>query len=274
VIRRLLGALLLGTLCVIGFRAVVPPSTATVDLDEFGSEAPAGRSAPWAAGASEGSGFTTEDPSPRRALCITSTTLIGRVTREQVAARARPSSTAPVIERFGKRNVYGAPQVFDIVEAVRGPGGSLWYEALLPVRPNGTTGFVPSASITLRRTPYRLRIDRSSFRLELWKGCRLEERFRIGIGTGPTPTPVGRFFLVALLKPPTPDSIYGPYAYGLSAFSDHLPDWEGGGVIGLHGTNDPSSIGRRSSHGCIRMRNVDIRRLVEVLPLGTPIEIR
>jgi len=41
----------------------------------------------------------------------------------------------------------------------------------------------------------------------------------------------------------------------------------------LHGTNAPSSIGHESSHGCIRMHNRDIERLVPLLPLGTPIRI-
>lgn len=271
--RRLLGALLLGILCVAGFRAVVPPSPATGDLEEFGSEVPPSWSASPADGLKAPAGFTKEDPSARRAVCVTRGTLIARVSQDRVAARSGPSRAAPVIERFGRRNAYGAPQVFNVVDTVRGPGGGLWYEALLPVRPNGTTGFVQSTSVKLFQTPYRLKVDRAKFRLELWKGCGLEERFPIGIGTGLTPTPVGRFYLVALLKPPTTDTIYGNYAYGLSAFTDSLDDWEGGGVIGLHGTNDPSSIGRRSSHGCIRMRNRDIGRLVEMLPLGTPIEI-
>jgi lipoprotein-anchoring transpeptidase ErfK/SrfK len=52
-----------------------------------------------------------------------------------------------------------------------------------------------------------------------------------------------------------------------------LRNWELGGIIGLHGTNDPSSIGRNSSHGCIRMLNEDILRLRKILPLGTPIVI-
>jgi hypothetical protein len=272
--RRLLGALLLGILCIAGVRAVVPPSTATVmDLEELGSEDPSGWSASPADGLSVSAGFATEDPSARRALCRTHSTLIGRV-GEDLVARSRPSASSPVIGRFTRKNLYGARQVFNIVRSVEDPRGSLWYEALLPVRPNGTTGFISSTSLELLRTPYRLKVDRARFTLELWKGCRLEEAFRIGIGTGRTPTPVGRFYLVALLKPPTQDTIYGTYAYGLSAFSDRLPDWEGGGVIGLHGTNDPSSIGRQSSHGCIRMSNADIRRLVRVLPLGTPIDIR
>ena len=44
-------------------------------------------------------------------------------------------------------------------------------------------------------------------------------------------------------------------------------------MIGLHGTNDPSSIGHYTSHGCIRLYNRDIDRLVRILPLGTPIAI-
>jgi lipoprotein-anchoring transpeptidase ErfK/SrfK len=272
--RRLLGALLLGMLCFAGFRAVVPPNSATGELEEPGSKVPPSWSASPADSLTAPAGFTTEDPSARRALCVTRGTLIARVSQDRVAARSRPSRAAPVIERFGRKNGYGAPQVFNVLDTVTGPGGGLWYEALLPIRPNGTTGFIPSTSVRLLTTPYRLKVDRARLRLELWKGCGLAERFPIGIGTGLTPTPVGRFYLVALLKPPTPDSIYGTYAYGLSAFTDSLDDWAGDGVIGLHGTNDPSSIGRRSSHGCIRMRNGDIARLVEMLPLGTPIDIR
>ena len=55
-----------------------------------------------------------------------------------------------------------------------------------------------------------------------------------------------------------------------------LTSFNGGtGVIGLHGTNDPSSIGGDVSSGCIRMQNDVIERLVNEigLPLGTPVEI-
>ena len=80
--------------------------------------------------------------------------------------------------------------------------------------------------------------------------------------------------LVLDSPPPTPDSIYGAYAYGLSAFSKVITTWKWGGVIGLHGTNEPSSIGHRVSHGCIRMHNRAIEYLARILPLGTPITIR
>lgn len=41
----------------------------------------------------------------------------------------------------------------------------------------------------------------------------------------------------------------------------------------LHGTNVPSSIGQAVSHGCVRLRNEDIARLYEMVPLGTPVYI-
>ena len=69
----------------------------------------------------------------------------------------------------------------------------------------------------------------------------------------------------------------GPFAYGLSGFSTVLTDLAGGeGVIGIHGTDDPSATGRRVSTGCIRLPNDVVTRLVEEvgLPLGTPVTIR
>lgn len=146
-------------------------------------------------------------------------------------------------------------------------------KALLPIRPNGTTGYLRVRDIEVFATDYRLEVDQAKFRLTLFEGEREVMSVPVGIGTGDTPTPVGRFYLVALLEPPDPDTIYGAYAYGLSGYSETLLDWEGGGIIGLHGTNAPESIGRAASHGCIRMKNADIKRLVPLLPLGTPIDI-
>jgi hypothetical protein len=191
----------------------------------------------------------------------------------RVAARRSASRSSPVIRRFRRVGLLGVPQVFLIEESVVGEEGDPWFRVLLPVRPNGTTGYVPAGALEVTRTPYRLHLDRDRFRLRLFRRCRVIRTFTVGIGTGRTPTPVGRFYLASLLKLPVRDTVYGPYAYGLSGFSNVLRTWRFGGIIGLHGTNDPSSIGRRSSHGCIRLRNRDIRQLVPILPLGTPIEI-
>ena len=94
------------------------------------------------------------------------------------------------------------------------------------------------------------------------------------MGKPSTPTPSGTFYLDALMKPRSPDTVYGVYAYGLSGYSNVITTWRWGGVIGLHGTNEPSSIGHPVSHGCVRLRNQDISALVRILPLGTPVAIR
>ena len=200
-------------------------------------------------------------------------TLIGTVVKSEVVARTRPDPAAPVVATFGLKNEFGQPRVFDLLKQVRGSDGGIWYRALLPVRPNETKGYLPAGSVQPNETSYRLKLERERFRLTLYEGCKRMKVFTVGIGTGSTPTPVGKFYLAALIKPPDPNTIYGTYAYGLSAFSETLTNWKYGGIVGLHGTNVPSSVGQESSHGCIRMHNRDIEQLVPILPLGTPIEI-
>ncbi|MDQ3645685.1 MAG: L,D-transpeptidase [Actinomycetota bacterium] len=213
-------------------------------------------------------------PSATPSQPVSDVTLIGRVVTDEVVARRAPRTSAPAVASFGPVNAQGAPQVFLLEEPLGPADRPAWYEALLPVRPNGTKGFIPADALEVSTTRYRIRVDRDDFTLTLLRDGHVVEEYDVGIGKGSTPTPVGDYYLTSLLRPPTEGSIYGKYAYGLSGYSDALPDWEGGGVIGLHGTNDPSSVGRAVSHGCIRMRNRDIQQLVPLLPLGTPIEIK
>ena len=66
---------------------------------------------------------------------------------------------------------------------------------------------------------------------------------------------------------------YGPAALGVSAFSNVLTGWAQGGPIGIHGTNEPWSIGRSISNGCIRVPNALVRRLFTASFAGTPVVI-
>jgi L,D-transpeptidase catalytic domain len=200
-------------------------------------------------------------------------TLIGTIIVDSVVARADADPDGNQVAVLNGKNRWGVPQVLDLLNETRGTDGNIWFKALLPLRPNGTKGYVPAKALSLTPSPYRLVLNRDRYELLLYKGCKRIRRFPVGIGTGETPTPVGRFYLNVLLKPPDPNTIYGTYAYGLSAFSDVLVNWRGGGVVGLHGTNQPWSIGKESSHGCIRMYNSDINELAKFLPLGTPITI-
>jgi lipoprotein-anchoring transpeptidase ErfK/SrfK len=164
----------------------------------------------------------------------------------------------------------GAPLVF-LVQATQGA----WLHVLLPVRPNGSTGWIKTDDVTLTEHTFRIVIELSAHRITVYRGADIIDREPIGVGRRLTPTPGGLYYIKELLKPPDPNGPYGPYAYGLSGFSNVLTTFDGGdGVIGIHGTNDPSGLGHDVSHGCIRMSNAGISRLAAILPLGVPVEIR
>ena len=149
-----------------------------------------------------------------------------------------------------------------------------WYEVWLPVRPNGSHGFVRANDVSLSYHDYQLRVKLSDHEVELYTAGVLTESFPVGVGEDATPTPGGTFYTKELLKPTNRGGPYGSYAYGLSGFSNTLTGFAGGdGVVGLHGTDQPETVGQDVSAGCIRMRNDDIEQLVERLPLGVPVVI-
>ncbi|MHB8656379.1 MAG: L,D-transpeptidase [Solirubrobacteraceae bacterium] len=153
----------------------------------------------------------------------------------------------------------------------RRPG---WLEVELPVRPNLSSGWIRSNHVSLHSDPFRVQVELSAHRLILWQGLRVVDRQRIGVGAAVSPTPHGRYFVTSLLRPPNPSGIYGPYAFGLSAYSPVYTTFAGGdGQIGLHGTDDPAGIGHDVSHGCIRVANPEIVKLARLLPVGTPVLI-
>jgi lipoprotein-anchoring transpeptidase ErfK/SrfK len=171
------------------------------------------------------------------------------------------------------------PQVF-LVKQQRDDG---WIQVLLPVRPNGSTGWVKSDDVTLSANPYSIDVELSKHTITVNDGDRVIYTGPIAIGaTDPplpdvghaTPTPTGEYYLRVLLQAPDPDTVYGPYAYGLSSHSETLDSFAGGDAeVGIHGNNDASVLGTDATHGCIRMDNDAITMLAKKLPLGTPVSV-
>jgi lipoprotein-anchoring transpeptidase ErfK/SrfK len=96
----------------------------------------------------------------------------------------------------------------------------------------------------------------------------------VAVGADATPTPTGRFYVTDVIDTGRPNGAYGPFAIGLSAHSDVLDQFAGGdGQIGIHGTNEPASIGTSASHGCVRVPNEVVAALAGTIPLGTPVTI-
>lgn len=121
----------------------------------------------------------------------------------------------------------------------------------------------PGDQLKVVRGPFSAYIDLQRFRLVLYVGSRYAGRFPIGIGED-HPTPEGKFVVQGKLINPTyygqpvidkddPSNPMGEYALDL------------GNDIWIHGTNDPQSIGRAGSRGCIRLQERDIKDVFDIL---------
>lgn len=108
---------------------------------------------------------------------------------------------------------------------------------------------------------YRIIVDLSDRQLHLLDGNIVIHSYPVGIGKMVTQTPIGEYTIIN--KQPNPGGPFGAFWMGLSK-----PHY------GIHGTNDPSSIGHLVSHGCIRMFNDDVLALSKIVPINTRVTIR
>jgi len=192
-----------------------------------------------------------------------------------VTARDVPYWDGRHVGRLTTKTEDGTDELVLILARTRDRDGRRWFQVNMPILPNGTTGWVPGSALgDVNKVRTWLKIDRLRLRLTLLRSGRVVMRARIGVGRSIWPTPRGRFYVRNRLAGRSLGKIYGPLAFGTSAHSAVLTDWPGGGVIGIHGTNQPGLLPGRVSHGCIRLRNADILRLGRRLKLGTPISIR
>jgi len=153
------------------------------------------------------------------------------------------------------------------------PGGR-WGRVVLPIRPNGLTGWIDLRGLTLARTTTWIRASLNERTIWLMRGRHPLAAFAAAIGAPDTPTPTGRFSVTDRVLTGDPSGPFGWYAFGLSGHQPNLPpSWAGGDQLAIHGTNDPGSIGTPASHGCLRVTASALSRLRGALALGTPVVI-
>ncbi len=97
--------------------------------------------------------------------------------------------------------------------------------------------------------------------LGLYEGNRLIQHYQIAVGKSATPTPHGRYTIAT--KTVYPGGVFGSRWLGLS-----IP------YYGIHGNNNPASIGQAVSKGCIRMHNHDVETLFQRVEIGTLVIIQ
>jgi hypothetical protein len=240
--------------------------------------------AAWGAAPALGAAAPAADPRPVRPLSDRGPLGTERLSDERrisryagavsrAAVRRRPSAGAPVVGRLRYLTEDGPFEVYAVLESHVDATGRTWLHIRLPMRPNGRTGWVPRNDLgALKSVTTMLRVNRATLRATLYRDGRRIWSSRIGIGTAETPTPRGQFWIRSRLRGLAGSPVYGPYAFGTAAYSV-LSDWPGGGVIGIHGTDQPGLIPGRPSHGCIRVPNGAITRLWRLMPIGTPVTI-
>jgi lipoprotein-anchoring transpeptidase ErfK/SrfK len=175
-----------------------------------------------------------------------------------------------VVHTLAATTVFGSERALLVLDD-RGD----WLEVQLPERPNGATGWVTAEDVDeLREVPTAIEIDLDARTLTLYEDGEEVLTTEVAVGTDENPTPTGEFYVTDKLLTEDPAGAYGPFAFGLSAWSETLSEFAGGdGQIGIHGTDAPATIGEPVSHGCVRVPNDVAELLNERLHLGTPVTI-
>jgi hypothetical protein len=164
----------------------------------------------------------------------------------------------------------GFPEVYLALRSTIDSQQRTWIQIRVPGRPNGRTGWVLERRLGDMRTVATFLHVRRGIDARLYRNGRVIWHAPVGTGAPRTPTPAGHFWIREKFR--ANGGLYGPYAFGTADYSV-LSEWPRGGVIGIHGTDEPNLIPGRPSHGCIRLRNGDVTRLYRLMPIGTPLLI-
>jgi lipoprotein-anchoring transpeptidase ErfK/SrfK len=194
-------------------------------------------------------------------------------TNLDVKVKKSPAKSSRSVGKLHFNTEDGPPEIYLALQMFTTAKGDEWVQVRIPGRPNGRTGWVPREGLgEFHLIHLQLIVNRRTLRATLYKNGKLIFKAPVGVGKASTPTPGGKYWIREKLKGFGP--VYGPLAFGTGAYSSTLSDWPGGGVIGVHGTNEPNLVPGRPSHGCIRMHNKDILKLARLMKPGTPLLIK
>jgi lipoprotein-anchoring transpeptidase ErfK/SrfK len=195
--------------------------------------------------------------------------LLVRITHD-FAMRARPGQGRVVGILPAGSKYYRTPTVAWVQRvSLDGRFGEL----AVPYSGTGTMGWIPLRGLQRISTFLQVEVDLSRHRVAVERRGRVLFGTRAAIGAPSSATPTGRYFVTDRVSFPSGGAL-GRYAFGISGIQPNPPDgWTAGDQLAIHGTNDPASIGRSVSAGCVRVSAATLRRLVPLLRLGTPVVI-
>jgi L,D-transpeptidase catalytic domain len=194
--------------------------------------------------------------------------LIAEPLNDSILVRKSPDFSTPGIVLSSGGSVSGELGLLVVGES------NGWWKVMMPVRPNGTIGWVQASSVKTHTIRERVTINLATNRLTLWVDGKVASEEDVATGTSGTPTPNGLFFVKSIVPQENPAGGRGPFVLVLSAFSNVLNSFDGGqGAVGIHGTSAPGKLGQDVSHGCVRVKNDTIIAFAKKLIPGTPVEV-
>lgn len=221
-----------------------------------------------AAGAARGIGHA-EVPASAALNASPTDHLVADAARRNVPIYDSPGGDEPV-RSLSNPTHEGVPLLFAVIKEEGN-----WFEVRLPVRPNGSTGWVKASDVRIRKVPNRIVVSKSEHMLRAYRGDELLLEVPAGIGTARTPTPVGEFYVDISVPFANTGGAYGAHMLSIAGFSEVHFNFGGGiGQLAIHGTNNRASVGVNSSNGCVRLFNESILRLKDLAPTGTPVSIQ
>jgi lipoprotein-anchoring transpeptidase ErfK/SrfK len=163
---------------------------------------------------------------------------------------------------------YGIP-IVAWVETVSDDGR--WGLVELPYKWPRREGWIRIKSLSRDTTRVQVEVDLSQHMVIVRRFGKVLFRAPGATGASYSPTPVGEYFVTDRV-PFGGGSALGSFAFGISGIQPRLPTgWSGGNQLAIHGTNNPSSIGRSVSAGCVRVSETTLDRLMPLLKYGTPV---
>lgn len=193
-----------------------------------------------------------------------------------VEALSRPGGGRKVW-RVGTQTTWSAEPTILLVLGSSTHDGQQWLRVLLPIRPDGTSGWIPRNNVDLMHTPYWVVVNTSARTVTVDRDGRRLHRYRAVVGKPSTPTPAGLAAIYEKDPQPDPTAFLGPWALPLTVLSNVLYNFGGGpGRVAIHGRDGASlldPLGTAASHGCIRIDNDPVTWMAHHLPAGTPVLI-
>jgi lipoprotein-anchoring transpeptidase ErfK/SrfK len=195
------------------------------------------------------------------------TNVLVRVPRT-LPAYARPRAGAAQVGVVPSGSKYYGIPIVAWVETVSADGR--WGLVELPYTWPRREGWIRLRGLTRDETRVQVDVDLSQHMVTVRKFGTVVFRAPGATGASYSPTPVGEYFVTD--RVPFSGGALGSFAFGISGIQPRLPaGWSGGNQLAIHGTNNPSSIGRSVSAGCVRVSEATLDRLLPLLRYGTPV---